>query len=311
MTAETNRKVPIPGPIQGVGPRRRPRLGRPRLLIVGCGDVGLRIVARTQDRFRIIGAVRSAAAAAAVRAAGATPLAIDLGRRASLARLAGLAQQVLVLAPTGGTGLRDLHAPHLLAALRAPRRGRAAMVYLSTTGVYGDRAGAWVDETSPPRPRSERRLRASAWRARVLRVPGIYAADRLPLERLRAGIPVPLPGEDVVTNHIHAEDLARATLAALFRGRPARVVNATDQTELTLGDYLDRVADHADLPRPPRQPWEALRAAAGPLRMSFLEESRRVRNARLLGELRLRLHYPDVAAGLAAAQASNNPSTDR
>jgi len=288
-------------------------------LIVGCGDIGLRIVARLRGRFRIVGAVLSAASAAAVRAAGATPLIADLDRRASLARLAGLAARVLMLAPTSAEGERDDHARHLLAALRAPRAGR--LVYLSTTGVYGDRAGAWVEETSAPRPRTararrrldaERRLRASAWHARVLRVPGIYAAERLPLERLRAALPVPLPAQDVVTNHIHAEDLARATIAALFRGRPARVVNVVDHTELTLGAYLDRVAEHAGLARPPRLPWEALRAAAGPLRMSFLEESRRVRNTRLLRELRLRLRYPDVAAGLAAAaQASNSPSTDR
>ena len=205
-------------------------------------------------------------------------------------------------------------------------------MYLSTTGVYGDRRGAWIDETAAPRPRNERALRRldaerqvrhGAWRGAVLRVPGIYGADRLPLARLQEAIPVPLAHEDVVTNHIHAEDLARATIAALFRGAPARVYNAVDDSQLMLGEYLDKVADHAGLARPRRAPWEEMRRAAGPLRMSFLEESRRIRNGRLKRELRLRLRYADVDAGLAAGaapgaarpgtgdQASNRPSTDR
>lgn len=309
MRTTANNSDP-PGP----GTARRPRLRRPRLLIVGCGDIGLRIVARLAGRFHIFAGVHSQAGADAARWAGATPLRVDLDHPSTLARLNGLADRVLVLAPTSPTGRSDRRVRHLLHALRyAPGR---RIVYMSTTGVYGDRAGAWTDETARAQPKNERamrrldaerQMRTSCWRAAVLRVPGIYAPTRLPLDRLRQGVPVPLPEQDIFTNHIHAEDLARASIAALFRAAPARVYNAVDDSQLALGDYLDRVADHAGLPRPPRASWEQLRRAAGPQRMSFLEESRRLRNTRLKRELRLRLHFPDVDAGL-SAMAQRRPS---
>lgn len=301
----------------------RRHLGRPRLLIIGCGDIGVRIVSRLGDRYRIVGAVHSLEGMARVRAAGGTPLRVDLDRLPSLARLAGLAERVLVLAPASPSGERDGRSRRILAVLH--RTARARLVYVSTTGVYGDRRGAWTDETTPPRPGNdrarrrldaERRLRTSPWHACVLRVPGIYGPRRLPIERLRQGLAVPLPEQDVMTNHVHSEDLARICIAAVHRGAPARCYNAVDQSALALGQYLDRVADFAGLPRPPRLPWEQLQASVGPQRMSFLEESRRLRNQRLKRELRVRLRFPDVDAGLAAMraaapQASNSPSTDR
>jgi len=296
---------------------KRPRLGRPRLLLVGCGDIGLRIVARLGARFRIFGTVTSAARAGALRRAGAIPIVLDLdqaapGPAAGASRIAGLAPRVMVLAPPSAAGRRDRRARRLvrlLASARAPAPG-ARLIYISTTGVYGDRQGAWTDETTPPAPGNdrafrrldaERTLRSSRWNAAVLRVPGIYAADRLPLERLRAGIPVPFPEQDVYTNHVHADDLARACIAALYHAAPTRLYNTIDDTQLRLGEYLDRVADRTGLPRPPRASWDAMRAAAGPQRMSFMSESRRLRNRRMKQELRLRLLYPDIAAGLAAA----------
>jgi nucleoside-diphosphate-sugar epimerase len=316
-----------PGAASGRTPR--PRLGRPRLLLIGCGDIGLRIVARLRERYRVFGTVTSKTRAATVRQAGAIPLLLDLDAdRRSAARanacIAGLAKRVVVLAPTSAVGQRDRRAPRVLRLLsrgRAPPAG-ARLLYLSTTGVYGDRQGAWTDETTPPAPANdralrrldaERTLRASAWNAAVLRVPGIYAADRLPLDRLRAAIPVPFPDQDVYTNHIHADDLARACIAALYRAAPSRLYNAIDDTQLHLGDYLDQVADRTGLPRPPRASWEQMRVAAGPQRMSFLSESRRLRNRRMKQELRLRLQYPDITAGLAAPAfyASKSPSTDR
>ena len=298
----------------------------PRLLIVGCGDIGSRIVARLHRRFRIFAVVSGPDGARRVREAGAVPVVCDLDRLGPPAALGGLAQRVIVLVPTSSQGKTDRRTPHLLRALFVPptaagrrnrplgpgsRRfapsGRPRLVYASTSGVYGDRRGAWTDETTPPRPGNdrahrrldaERRMRASRWRAGVLRVPGIYAADRLPGARLQQAIPVPPPDQDVFTNHIHAEDLARACLAAVFRGAPTRVYNVVDDTQLVLGEYLDAVADRLGLPHPPRASGEALRAAAGPQRMSFLTESRRLRNGRMKRELRLRLTYPDIHAGL-------------
>ncbi len=297
----------------------RPRLGRPRLLIVGCGDIGLRIVARLHHRFRIFATVTKTQNAGPVRQAGAVPLVLDLDSdaaalRGCAQRIGGLASRVIALFPTSPHGRRDARARRLLRLVGA-RAGTddsangGSLIYISTTGVYGDRRGAWTDETTTPAPANdrtqrrldaERTLRASARHATVLRVPGIYASDRLPAERLRQAIPVPDAGEDVYTNHIHAEDLARACVAALFRGAPARVYNVVDDTQLLLGQYLDRVADHLGLPRPARASWDQVRAAAGPQRMAFMSESRRIRNRRLKRELRLALRYPDVDAGLAA-----------
>ena len=230
-----------------------------------------------------------------------------------------------MLAPTSGSGKRDARSARLLAALRRPDRANsgsksgARLVYVSTSGVYGDRAGAWTDENMPATPANdrawrrldaERRFRASPWHACVLRAPGIYGPGRLPIERLRQGLPVPPTAQDVYTNHIHMQDLARACIAALFRAAPGRLYNVVDDSQLLLGQYLDKVADAHALARPPRASWEAVREAAGPQRMSFLTESRRLRNARMKRELRLRLRFPDVDAGL-AAQASNSLSTER
>lgn len=284
-------------------PRGRKRLGRPRLLIVGCGDVGGRIVALARGRWRIVALTSSMQRVPALRAAGVLPLVGNLDDRRSLRRLAAFGARAIHLAPPPESGHTDPRTAHLLAALRAPAR----LVYISTSGVYGDRGGAWLDETARPQPANDR-----AWRrldaercvraagARVLRVPGIYAHDRLPLARLRAGLPALAPQDDVHTNHIHADDLARIALAALTRGKPARVYHAVDDSQLKMGEYFDLVADAHGLPRPPRLPREQLRAAVSPTMYSFMAESRRLANVRLKRELRARLKWPTVAAALGA-----------
>lgn len=278
------------------------RLGRPRLLIVGCGDIGARILSRVQRRFRVFALTSQPARRAELRARGAVPIIGNLDDRKSLRRLRALAPWLLHLAPPPNGGRTDPRTRALLAAIKPPARA----VYVSTTGVYGDRGGAWTDETTPIAPANdrawrrvdaERRMRVAA--ACVLRVPGIYGHDRLPLDRLRAGTPALAADDDVQTNHIHADDLARICLAALWRGRRARVINAVDDSALKMGDYFDAVADAHDLPRPPRLPREALRAAVSPMMYSFMAESRRLRNDRLKRELRVPLRWPTVAATLA------------
>jgi len=295
---------PNPAPVRQPGARRR--LGRPRLLIVGCGDIGRGIVARLQGRFRIFAVTRSVEHLAPLRAAGAVPLLVDLDRD-DLERLGQLAPRAIVLAPTSPDGRIDRRSLRLLKVLR-PQPHR--LVYMSTTGIYGDKQGRQVDETTTPLPvtdrahrrlDAERRMRASPWRAAVLRVPGIYGPHRLPLERLQRAIPVPLPEEDVVTNHIHAHDLARICIAALFRAAPRRVYNAVDDSELLLGQYIDLVADRAGLPRPPRLSRKELRQAVSAMQYSFMTESRRIGNRRLKSELKVRLQYPTVVEGVGAA----------
>lgn len=291
------------------------RPNRPVLLIVGCGDVGLRVLRLLQGRWRVLALTSSPQRVAALRDAGAVPLVGNLDEPATLGRLAGLATHVLHLAPPPGSGDTDPRTAHLLQAL-AQRCGPRTLVYASTTGVYGDCAGRWIDETratAPATARGRRRVdaerrvrwggRAFGWRVSVLRVPGIYALDREggdPRERVRKGTPVLRPEDDVYTNHIHADDLARACVAALLRGAPQRVYHASDDTELRMGDYFDAVADHFGLPRPPRISREEARQQMPAVSFSFLSESRRLRNQRLKQELRVVLRHPTVADGWGA-----------
>jgi nucleoside-diphosphate-sugar epimerase len=291
------------------------RFKRPTLLIVGCGDIGRRVARLLAGRWRVLALTRHPEDAAALRALGAEPLVGDLDRPETLGRFGPVADAVLHLAPPPGEGRSDPRTRHLVRALARAGRVRR-LVYASTSGVYGDCAGARVDETRPIDPQTDRAWRradAEAWvrawgragrvRVTVLRVPGIYARDRPgghPRERLERGTPVLVPEEDVYTNHIHADDLARACVAALHRGLPQRIVNASDATELKMGDYFDIAADLEGLPRPPR----VRRAEAGGrlslATLSFLGESRRLDNRRLVHELRLRLRYPRVHEGLMA-----------
>lgn len=287
-----------------VQPRGRKRFGRPRLLIVGCGDVGLRIVARLRERFRLIAITSTAQRRFALRAAGTVPLVVDLDRPDAVKRLRGLAPWWIHLAPPPSSGPGDPRSKRVSVTCFDARRA----VYISTTGVYGDRDGAWLDETARPQPASDRgrrRLAAEAIvrgarpYASVVRAPGIYAEDRLPIERLHNATPALAHDDDVYTNHIHAEDLARIAIAALFGGRPARVYNAVDDTQLKMGEYFDRVADRVGLPRPPRLARAALKAAVSPAQYSFMSESRRLKNTRLKRELRFKLAYPTVDHTLA------------
>ncbi len=286
------------------------------LLIVGCGDVGLRVLRLLRSRFRVLALTSSPARVAALRAAGAVPLLGDLDDAASLGRLAALADAVLHLAPPPRHGDSDPRTQRLLQALARSRRVRC-LVYASTSGVYGDAAGARFDETravNPQTDRARRRVdaearvrhhgRAMGVRASILRVPGIYALDREggdPRERVRSGAPVLVAADDVYTNHIHADDLARACIAALQRGAPQRVYHASDDSEVLMGAHFDAVADAFGLARPPRLTRAEAALRLSPLQMSFLAESRRLDNRRLRRELCLRLRYPTPAVAWAAA----------
>ena len=294
------------------------RARRPTLLIVGCGDVGLRVLPLVQAAWRVLALTSSPERLALLRARGAVPLLGNLDEPATLGRLRGLgrlADAVLHLAPPPGQGATDPRTRALLAALA--RGGRVPrLVYASTSGVYGDCAGARFDESRAAHPttdRARRRVDAEAqvrWFGRstgatvsVLRIPGIYAIDRPgghPRDRLLRATPVLAADEDVYTNHIHADDLARACVAALIRGRPQRIYHASDDTELKMGDYFDLAARLCGLPPPPRVTRAEAASTLGAVQMSFMSESRRLDNRRLKRELGLRLRYPTVEQGLLA-----------
>ncbi len=291
------------------------RFKRPTLLIVGCGDVGMRVVRLLHGRWRLLALTSSPQRAPVLREAGVVPLIGNLDQPATLARLAGMADAVLHLAPPPGQGESDTRTQNLLHALARKSRVRR-IVYASTSGVYGDAQGARFDETravNPATDRARRRVDAEArvrWYGRalgasisVLRIPGIYAGDRIgghPRERLARGTPVLAADDDVFTNHIHADDLARACVAALHRGLPQRVFHTSDDTELKMADYFELAADLCGLPRPPRISRQQAGEQMSAVQLSFMSESRRLDNTRLKRELRLKLHYPTVNEGLLA-----------
>jgi nucleoside-diphosphate-sugar epimerase len=244
---------------------------------------------------------------------GIVPLLGNLDEAASLRRLAGVATHVVHMAPPPLQGNTDPRTRALIQAL-VLRSPPTAWVYGSTSGVYGDCGGAWIDETrrlNPVTERAQRRVDAERWlqafgkragtRVSVLRIPGIYALDReggTPKERLQRGTPVLQAADDVYTNHVHADDLARATVLSVWRGRALRVVHISDDSDMLMGDYMDWAADLWQLPRPPRVSRAQAQTALPAMTLSFMGESRRMDNQRLKTELRLKLRYPTVREGL-------------
>jgi nucleoside-diphosphate-sugar epimerase len=283
-----------------VKPWKTSRARSAKLAIVGCGDVGLRLAKQLAGRIPMIALGRNPTIVN-----GARFIPLDLDRRHHLKRALNLAQWAVYLAPPPAAGADDARMQRFIAAAGNVTR----CVYVSTTGVYGAAQGAWVSETSPLRPTEARGLRRLAAEKRlkhsaipavsILRAPGIYAAERLPLERLQKGLPALIAADDVPTNHIHADDLARLCWLALYRGRNRRAYNAADGQPMMHGDYLSAVASTFGLPAPPRLPREQAQAALSPIAWSMLAGARRVNSARLLSEWGVALKYPTMAAFLA------------
>jgi nucleoside-diphosphate-sugar epimerase len=284
------------------------RMNKPRILIVGCGDVGMRLLPLLRARYRVFALTSNPDRCAELRAAGAVPVVANLDCKDSLHRLRGLAHRVVHLAPPQPEGGRDCRTRNLTAILP----DGAQVVYVSTSGVYGDCGGALIDETrtvAPKNARARRRVDAETvlrgWarrahgRVAILRVPGIYANDRLPLDRLRAGTPALAEQDDVYTNHVHADDLARMVALALARGLPGRIYHASDDTRMKMAEYFDAVADAFGLPRAPRLPRAQLAQAVSPVTLSFMSESRQLNNTRIKRELGVRLRYRTVQEALA------------
>jgi nucleoside-diphosphate-sugar epimerase len=295
------------------------RFRRERVLIIGCGDVGQRAARLLGggQRARLFALTSSADRTVSLRAQGITPLLGNLDAARSLGRLAGLATRVLHLAPPPSGEPQDNRLDPrtrklVLALMR--RSLPSVLVYGSTSGVYGDHKGAWVSETTAVQPqtaRAWRRVDAEASvhsfgrltgvRTTALRIPGIYAPDRAggtPQARLLRGTPVLRAEDDVHTNHIHADDLARACALSLWRARAQRNVNVSDDTVLKMGDYFDLAADLYGLPRPPRVARSDAKDQLPAVSLSFMSESRRLRNDRMKSELGLVLRYPTVLDGL-------------
>lgn len=280
--------------------------GKPSILIIGCGDIGLRVAKQLSRSHRVFALTSQQSRFQELREVGATPILGNLDQPESLWRLAGLAQTVIHLAPPQNSGNRDCRTRNLIRILAQGSNAVRRLIYISTTGVYGDHRGAKVSEITPVNPQSERAKRrvdaervlrlwgpANGVAVTILRVPGIYATDRLPIERLESKTPALVAEEDAYSNHIQSDDLARLVCAAVYHGKPQRIINACDGGETKMGDYFDEVADAFGLQRPARLPGNELQKIVSPMLWSFMCESRRVTNARL-HELKTPLRYPSV-----------------
>jgi nucleoside-diphosphate-sugar epimerase len=289
------------------------RFRRGRVLMVGCGDVGLRVVQRLPPGLCVLALTSNADKLPALRAMGVTPLLGDLDDRRSLLRLRGLGTRLIHLAPPPATGAGDPRTRALTQTLMS-QQGLKSFVYGSTSGVYGDCLGDVASENKAVNPSTERarrridaeiavrrlgRLKGVA--TSILRIPGIYAPDRVggtPRERLLRGTPVLRAEDDVYTNHIHADDLARACIRAMWVAKPGRVYNINDDTSLKMGDYFDLAADLYGLPRPQRISRDLAQQVLPKMQLSFMGESRRMDNRRMKTELGMNLRYPTVREGL-------------
>ena len=291
--------------------------GKPRILIIGCGDIGLRVAKQLCRNYRVFALTSQQSRFSELRGLGITPILGDLDKPETIWRLSGLAETVIHLAPPQNIGHRDSRTRNLTRILAQGPASLSRLIYVSTTGVYGDHKGGRVSEITPVNPQSERAKRrldaervlrlwgpAHSVAVTILRVPGIYAANRLPVERLQARTPALISDEDAYSNHIQSDDLARLVCAAVYHGKPQRVINACDGGETKMGDYFDEVADAFGLERPARIPAAELQKIVSPMLWSFMRESRRVTNTRL-PELKTPLRYPSVAEFLKTI--SKNP----
>ena len=291
--------------------------GKPRILIVGCGDIGLRVAKQLCRNYRVFALTSQQSRFSELRGIGITPILGDLDKPETLWRLSGLAETVIHLAPPQNIGHRDSRTRNLTRILAQGPASVSRLIYVSTTGVYGDHKGGRVSEITPVNPQSERAKRrvdaervlrlwgpANGVAVTILRVPGIYAANRLPVDRLQTRTPALIPDEDAYSNHIQSDDLARLVCAAVYHGKPQRIINTCDGSETKMGDYFDEVADAFGLERPARMPAAELQKIVSPMLWSFMRESRRVTNTRL-PELKTPLRYPSVAVFLKTI--SKNP----
>lgn len=283
----------------------------PHVLIVGCGYVGQRLARRLAPRYDITAVVRSTERAAALNAAGIRAVALDLDRVRLGSWIPEKLEQAAIfyLTPPPASGESDLRLDRFLQLATVPPR---AFIYMSTTGVYGDTQGGCIDESMPVRPLTDRaRRRVSAeemtrvWcterrvRRVVLRVPGIYGPGRLPIDRLKQREPAIRPQDAGLSNRIHVDDLVAACVAASLNQEARGVYNITDGNACSSTVFLDQLATLTNLPCPPRISMDEAQLTFSPERLSYLHESRRVSNERMLKHLGVKLQYAQLDQGIA------------
>ncbi len=292
-----------------------------QVFIIGCGDIGLRLAQQwRQQRLPVTGLVRSEMSGKRLQQQGISPLVLDLDKSLTPTTTRLVLNQALVyyFAPPPKSGEQDTRMTHFLQLIDT-EHCPARLIYLSTSGVYGDQAGQLIDEHTPPRPvvpRAQRRYFAEQairrWGERyqipviTLRTGGIYGPGRLPLKRIQAQTPIIHEHLAPATNRIHVDDLVQAGVAAARKGRPGKIYNISDGSRGNMTEYFNTIADYFDLPRPPTLDWAEAEKQLSPGMLSYLRESRQLDNRRMLEELGVQLRYPNLRAGLASCKLSSD-----
>ncbi len=294
---------------------------RSKSIIVGCGDVGLRILKLFSSKHRILATCRRTEQAKAIKELGGVAIIGNLGDKKYIKRIANLCKssRCLLLYQPPNHGQKDPISFKLILQINTQThqylnlKQNSNICYVSTTGVYGDTQGGWVDEKTPSNAktaRAKRRVYAeNCWRGknkthssqmqniasvRILRAPGIYANQRLPMERIKSKTPTIQAEEDAWSNHIHADDLARLCWKCSFAQTGRYIINAVDNQPMKMGDYFDYIADYFGLDRPPRLPKILIKEQVSEMMWSFMSESRRVNNQRLKKLKTFRLKFNNV-----------------
>ena len=279
-------------------------------LIIGFGDIGHRVAKLELALGHTVTAlIRDKNKINAAKDFGLETLLADLDRPETLVQQPLEDSRVYYFAPPSPTGTHDSRMANWLGSIDASKP--AVIVYISTTGVYGNCQGEWVDEQRPPNPtadRAKRRLNAetqlSEWGKQHavpvirLRVPGIYHPDKLPMASLLQGKPILQPNKAPFSNRIHADDLAQICLAAAEHGKGGEIYNVADNDSCTMSEYFIKVAEAFNLPRPQEIRWQEAQQQLSPGMLSYLKESRRIVNKKMLNELKVELLYPTLDDGL-------------
>lgn len=285
------------------------------VLIIGCGDIGQRVASLCQQQgAKVFGLVRSDTSANRLREQNITPIAGDLANRDSLQALPTKEAEIYYFAPPPTEGTTDPHMHNFLSAINKDELP-AKMVIISTTAVYGDCQGAWITEDQPVNPetdRGQRRLDAEntcrTWANQngvplvILRVGGIYGPGRIPITRLQKGLPILREDESPFTNRIHQDDLAQICVAAANQMKSdesgENIFNVCDCQPGTMSQYFKDVAKACGLPQPPEISREEAQNQMTAGMLSYLRESRRIDNSKLIKELNIKLMYPTLDEGL-------------
>jgi len=284
--------------------------------IIGCGHIGVRVSQLLrQQNIKISATSHNENSKQHLTSIGIRVFSANLDEVSSLKNLPLQYADIFYFAPPAASGDTDQRISHFLSALekKAPPR---RIVYISTTGVYGNQNGEWITEKTPTAPhnaRSKRRLSAEiqirdfCYRRKtqymILRVAGIYDTKKLPLEKINAGVKVLKTDIAPASNRIHAADLADICIAAMQSTHSNEIFNIADGNPSSISDYFIQTAKIFKLTPPQEINWEQAKKKLSPEMLSYLSESKKIDATYVQKKLGVALQYPDLNSGLIACKS--------